>query len=86
MATISVHYWAGAKAAAGVASEDIEARSIAEALAIACARRNDPRFDRILNVFSALVDGGAAHGPQLERPLDRPVAVEILPPFAGGAG
>lgn len=85
MATISIHYWAGARSAAGVSTEDIEAPSVADALSMARASRTDPRFDRVLSVSSVLVDGVAVHGAQLGHTVQGVVRVEILPPFAGGA-
>jgi sulfur-carrier protein len=81
---VSLHYWAGARAAAGVAEEKIEARSVAEALQLACDERSDPRFDKVIKASSVLIDGLTAHPVDLERPLAAPVRVEILPPFAGG--
>jgi sulfur-carrier protein len=84
MVPVSLHYWAGARAAAGVAEEEIEARSVAEALRFACDERSDPHFDRVIKASSVLIDGLAAHPADLERSLAAPVRVEILPPFAGG--
>ena len=82
---VSLHYWAGAKAAAGVAEEEIEARSVAEALQLACNERSDPRFTKVIKASSVLIDGMTAHPADLERLLTAPVRVEILPPFAGGS-
>jgi sulfur-carrier protein len=84
MVSVRLHYWAGAKAAAGVAEEEIEARSVAEALRLARQQRLDPRFDRIIRVSSVLIDGRTAHQEDLERQLSQAVQVEVLPPFAGG--
>ena len=83
-APVCLHYWAGAKAAAGIAEEEIEARSVAEALRFACDQRSDPRFDKVIKASSVLIDGLTAHQLDLERPLTGPVRVEVLPPFAGG--
>jgi sulfur-carrier protein len=83
--SVSLHYWAGARAAAGVAEEQIEARSVAEALRFACDERSDPRFEKVIEASSVLIDGITAHQADLERPLSAPVRVEILPPFAGGS-
>jgi molybdopterin converting factor small subunit len=84
MVSVSLHYWAGAKAAAGVSEEHIDARSVADALRIACQERSDPRFDRVIKASSVLIDGRTAHRQDLERQLTEPVQVEVLPPFAGG--
>ena len=80
---VSLHYWAGARAAAGVAEEEIAARS-AEALRLACDERSDPHFDKVIQASSVLIDGLSAHQEDLLRPLSAPVRVEVLPPFAGG--
>ena len=82
---VSLHYWAGAKAAAGVAEEEIQARTVAEALRFACDKRSDPHFDRVIAASSVLLDGLTAHPADLERRLTAPARVEILPPFAGGS-
>jgi sulfur-carrier protein len=84
MVTVSLHYWAGAKAAAGVELETVEASTVAEALAIAERRRNDSRFRRILNASSILVENRVVRGGELSQVLTDPVEVEVLPPFAGG--
>jgi len=84
MVSVSLHYWAGARAAAGVAEEVIEARSVAEALELACSARADPRFDGVIKASSVLIDGRAAHQEDLKRQLHGPAQVEVLPPFAGG--
>lgn len=86
MATVSLHYWAGAQAAAGVRSEQIEATSVAQALEIARTRRADPLFDRVLSVCTYLIDGVSTRADDLDQLLDEDLLVEILPPFAGGAG
>jgi molybdopterin synthase sulfur carrier subunit len=82
---VSLHYWAGARAAAGVAAEEIQARTVAEALRFARDRRSDPHFDWVIKASSMLIDGLTAHPADLDRPLTAPVRVEILPPFAGGS-
>ena len=84
MVTVSLHYWAGAKAAAGVDEEAVEAASVAAALEVARDRRKDLRFEKILAVSSILVDGQLARAEDLAATLTQPVRVEVLPPFAGG--
>jgi len=83
MPSVHLHYWAGAKAAAGTAEETVEAASVRAALERACADRT-PRFRRVVAACSLLVDGVAAHEADLDRVLEGPVQVEVLPPFAGG--
>ena len=84
MVSVHLHYWAGAKAAAGVTEEAIDASSVAEALRLARRRRSDPRFDRVIQLSSVLIDGRVAHQEDLEQQLSKAVQVEVLPPFAGG--
>ena len=80
----TLRYWAAARAAAGVAEETTSASTLAEALLLARAARDD-RFGRVLEVCSFVVDGepvGARdHGSV---PLADGGLVDVLPPFAGG--
>jgi sulfur-carrier protein len=85
MVVVSLHYWAGARAAAGMDEESILTTSVAEALRHAVAARDD-RFSRIIQACSLLIDGVAASSADLDRPLTGPVRVDVLPPFAGGSG
>ena len=79
-----IRYWAGARAAAGVASERTSATTLAEALLLARSTRDD-RFGQVLSVCSFVVDGdpvGARdHADVL---LVDGGLVDVLPPFAGG--
>jgi sulfur-carrier protein len=84
MVSVCLHYWAGAKAAAGVERETVEAATVAEAMATAAQRHGDPRFARILNVSSVLMENRVLHGDDLGRVLTTSVEVDVLPPFAGG--
>lgn len=77
--TVTVRYWAGAKAAAGVAQERLEATDV-PALRAAMLDAH-PALEPVLRVASVLVDGRAAHE---DTPLTSASAVEVLPPFAGG--
>ena len=85
MVMVSLHYWAGARAAAGVDAESIATTSVAEALRQVELARADPRFSRVLQACSLLIDGIAAKRADLDRALAEPVRVDVLPPFAGGA-
>ncbi len=80
----TLRYWAGARAAAGVASEPTSATTLAEALLLARATRDD-RFGQVLSVCSYVVDGdpvGARDHAQVQ--LADGALVDVLPPFAGG--
>jgi len=85
MASVSFHYWAGARAVAGLEEETFQADTIAGALRQATEKRTDPRFSSVFKACSLLIDGVTAHPADLDRPLQGPVRVEVLPPFAGGA-
>ncbi len=84
MPSVDLHYWAGARAAAGTASEQVEAATLRQALEHAATGR-DAHFGRVVAACSLLVDGRAVHEGDLDAPLTGPVQVEVLPPFAGGA-
>ena len=78
MPAIVVRYWAGARRAAGVEGETLEAATIAELRALLAAR---PDMVRISEVASFLVDGQQAGD---EAALPAGAEVDVLPPFAGG--
>ena len=81
-----LRYWAGARAAAGVESERVAAVTLAEALDAARAGR-DEGFGRVLEVCSFVVDEQpVGRTPPAEVSLAPEAVVEVLPPFAGGAG
>lgn len=84
MPSVHLQYWAGARAAAGTSSEEVEAATVRQALEVAGAARG-AEFTRVVAACSLLVDGLAAHQDTLDAPLAGPVQVEVLPPFAGGA-
>jgi molybdopterin synthase sulfur carrier subunit len=80
MAVVTVRYWAGARAAAGVDAETVEvAGTVAELVERLGAARPDLR--PVLAVASVLVDGRAGAG---DDPVPAGALVEVLPPFAGG--
>lgn len=85
---ITVRYWAGARAAAGVGEDVFDAEpglTLADLLARVLERRQDDRMARTVAVCSVLL------GDQPVRSLDPGdvlvppgSVVELLPPFAGG--
>lgn len=87
MAIVTLHYWAAAKDAAGVAEEKVEASTLAEALAagLAAAGEKSGRLSEVLARSSFLVNGEPAgkRSPESITLVDDAV-VEVLPPFAGG--
>lgn len=86
MSKVVVRYWAGAKKAAGVAQENVDAATVTEALAAAVARRDDaPGFQRVLDLCSLLIDGARIDRDAFATTALKPGSViEVLPPFAGG--
>lgn len=86
MATVTIRYWAAAKDAAGVAEDTVEARTLAEALDAAVARRGaDGRLGRVLAGSSFLVDGSpAGRRVPADVALGEAAVIEVLPQFAGG--
>jgi sulfur-carrier protein len=85
MTPVTLHYWAGARAVAGTEQETVEAESVRQALSLAAAAHDDPRYARVVAACSLLIDGLAVSAADLDRPLTGPVTIEVLPPFAGGA-
>ncbi len=80
---LTVRYFAGAAAAAGVHDETVELPAGADVSALReTLGRRHPRLVPVLGVAGLLLDGVAAREP--ERPLDGVLCVDVLPPFAGG--
>ncbi len=77
---VTVRYWAGARAAAGVDDETVPAAPTV-ALLVAHLARARPQLGPVLAVASVLVDGRAGSG---DDPVPAGAVVEVLPPFAGG--
>ena len=77
---VTVRYWAGARAAAGVAEERLAGVSTVDDLDahLSTAR---PGLLAVLPVCSVLVGGRASSGGDQIAPG---AVVEVLPPFAGG--
>jgi pimeloyl-ACP methyl ester carboxylesterase len=86
---VTVRYWAAARDAAGCASEQLPATTLAEVIA-AAAERHGSELAGLLEISSFLVDGvPVKRGEAATRALpvagaSRETVVEILPPFAGG--
>ena len=80
-----LRYWAGVRAAAGVAEQSVDAATLTEALDAARSGR-DERFARALSVCSFVVDERPVGlTPHAEVMLAADSVVEVLPPFAGGS-
>ncbi len=80
----TVRYWAGARAAAGTATDELDVATLAEALEAAVAAHGE-RLGTVLGVCAFVVDGD----PVGTRPHDGVALapgslVDVLPPYAGG--
>jgi molybdopterin synthase sulfur carrier subunit len=78
---ITVRYWAAARDAAGLESEQIAAARVGE-LREALVGLHGAALGRVLEVSSLLVDGLIAKSDSV--PLPDGCLVDVLPPFAGG--
>ena len=80
----TLRYWAAARAAAGTDAEQTSATTLAEALLLARAVRDD-RFGRVLDACSFVVDGDPVGArDHADVVLADGSLVDVLPPFAGG--
>jgi molybdopterin converting factor small subunit len=80
-ATVTVRYFAGARAASGVDTETCEATTLEE-LVGRMVEAHGERLERVLAACSFLVDGTQTRDRAL--PLGPGAVVDVLPPFAGG--
>lgn len=76
---VTIRYWAGARAAAGVASDVVTGSTVGEVVDAAVGLH--PALQRVAAVATFLVDGSAA---ARDRAVPAGATVEVLPPFAGG--
>ena len=80
----TLRYWAAARAAAGTASDELDAATLAAALAQAVARHGSG-LEKVLQVCSYVVDGDPVGArPHEAVTLREGALVDVLPPFAGG--
>lgn len=77
--TVTVRYWAGARAAAGRDADEVAAGDVAAVLD--AVRGAHPGLEPVLEVATLLLDGRTV-GPG--QPLAAGDVLEVLPPFAGG--
>jgi molybdopterin converting factor small subunit len=80
--SVTVRYWAAAREAAGVDSEQLGVAAdatVGDLVATAVTSR--PALERVARVATFLVDGRSAG---LDVVLEPDATVEVLPPFAGG--
>jgi molybdopterin synthase sulfur carrier subunit len=87
--SITVRYWAAARAAAGVDSDAIPAQDVATLAdvlaAVRALHRDRPRLSEVVQVCSVLVgDRPVGSADPGDVRLQAGDTVELLPPFAGG--
>jgi molybdopterin converting factor small subunit len=82
--TVTVRYFAAARAAAGTEHETVELPAVATVadLIAAVEARHEPEFGRVLLRCSYLLDEVAVRDTAQEIPDG--AALDVLPPFAGG--
>ena len=84
---VTVRYFAGAKAAAGLGEESVivpvpgSGAPTVAGLVEVIVQRHGPRLAQVLTACTFLVDEVAGGS---DRPLRDGVQVDVLPPFAGG--
>ncbi|HET8665646.1 MAG TPA: MoaD/ThiS family protein [Nocardioides sp.] len=87
-ATITVRYWASARAAAGVETDALpvsEAMTLTDVVRRAAALHPGTRLPGVLEACSVLLGDEPVKSRDPESVLVRPgQTVEFLPPFAGG--
>ena len=79
--TVTVRYFAGARAAAGLDTEIREASSLDELVGQIVAAHGE-KLERVLTACSFLVDGTSTR--DRTHALSPGSVVDVLPPFAGG--
>ena len=80
-ASVTVRYFAGARAASGVDTETRSAGSLDELIGQIVASHGE-RLERVLTACSFLVDGTQTR--DRSHALSPGSVVDVLPPFAGG--
>jgi sulfur-carrier protein len=79
--TVTVRYFAGARAAAGIETETCDAATLAD-LVDRIVGEHGERLERVLTACSFLVDGTQTRDRSVA--LGSGAVVDVLPPFAGG--
>lgn len=86
--TVTVRYWAGARAAAGTAEDSFDLASevsLSELVTLVLQRHPDDRMARTVAVCSVLVGDRPVRSQDPDTVVVEPGSVvELLPPFAGG--
>lgn len=80
--TVTVRYFAAARAAAGVDEEPVTAGATVGGILSAIQVAHGAELSRVLTRCSYLLDGVAVHG--VDTPTRDGSVLDVLPPFAGG--
>jgi sulfur-carrier protein len=78
---VTIRYWAGARAAAGLTEETLSADTLGALLAEVGGR---PALAKVLPACSLLLDGQVVRRDDPSLRLPDGAVVDVLPPFAGG--
>jgi molybdopterin synthase sulfur carrier subunit len=81
MSSVTVRYFAGARAVSGVDTETRQAETL-DQLVGQLVDAHGERLERVLTACSFLVDGTTTRDRSLR--LSPGAVVDVLPPFAGG--
>lgn len=85
--SVTVRYWAAAKAAAGVADEQLDSGGTLASLLDAVRAAHGAELATVLARCSYLVDEvSPGRTPHAEVVVADGSVVDVLPPFAGGSG
>jgi sulfur-carrier protein len=86
MTSVTVHYWAAARQAAGCVSEKLSGDTLADVIEQA-GQRHGAELTRLLGICSYIVgDRPVKRQAAATIELQEGMTVEVLPPFAGGSG
>jgi molybdopterin converting factor small subunit len=83
--TVNIRYFAGARAAAGVADEDLLLDTAEPTVALVVStigERHGSKLGKVLAASSFLLDGVAVRDTSVRVPAGS--QLDVLPPFAGG--
>lgn len=81
LSTVTVSYFAAARAAAGLPTETVPAGTLREILE-GVRVRHGAALTRVLGACSYLVDGMSRSDH--DAPVEAGASIDVLPPFAGG--
>lgn len=84
MATVTVRYFAAARAAAGGLDQETVEADTPESAFAALVDTHGPELARVVGISSYLLDGVSLSREALGERVVGAVRIDVLPPFAGG--